>query len=230
MSEVAPTSVEIFCDRDFLDQPIDAAYNAISYIGSLIGGMTVVDDTRKIKIASDDSQTFNPEKIRWPELPAEVSIVLTGRRMLNVRDDKYLKGFDSIWGYALHTNKTHPNLAIVNTAEEGFGLSTIIVHELGHIFNLKESGITKDPQSEHCRLDYCAMRPIPEDTTHEVRILRNRPLALLEKVGLKRPEYRSEPGDRVLPFCVECTDQIVKEGFRRSLQRRGLIAPPYFKL
>lgn len=232
MSKPLPTlSAEIFCDSDCGSIPTGTTETAIGYLGSITGGIEVIANSRKVKLANNPNQTYiEPSVIRWPAFRADINVVLTTRSVyfgeaddpLPMMDKALAAQLSATLGIAISNGKKP--VALVDVVKSP-AVTPIVVHELGHLFGLKEMGISKDPKSSHCLLDNCSMKATYE---HRPLIVRDVPTGIkkvLGWAGINKPRYTMIE-ERVEPFCSECSEQVHKKAYFRRVRASGSYVPP----
>lgn len=221
MSAVNGNTIEVFFDQDHPRYGQEEVQYALDYLNGIIAQMNVLNIGRGIRIRERTPNVIRPDQVKWPEFEADVNIFLTPRTI-------HLNGFAShaesaastrLSGVALTRSFGNPQIAIVNT-ETPYSVTATTVHEVGHTFRLKKSGITKDSDSQHCSLDYCVMNRYAEDLVAYQDVAERGLKGAIKHGLLRQPTVKTT---KMVPtaYCGECQEQASKVGFFRAKAKAG---------
>jgi hypothetical protein len=224
-------SVEIFRDVDGRDMSIEAAVEGVERIRHVTTGIEIVRATKLLKIVNNGADRVQPNKIRWPKFEADMNIILTERSLFLPRESEPSESSDmydnhiSPLGIALKYGDK--KIAVVDTVTPDFP-ELIAAHEIGHMFNLKKNGATWD-SDVHCVSDGCMMYKTAGVVEIEQPIAQRGFRGLIERCGLREPEYSKFIVPSAEKFCDECVHQIDKTSYFIRQSKLGKYIPPEWR-
>ncbi len=218
------TTFEVLFDSGPDQASLTRTGYALDYLARFVPEMDVIDTSRVLSIGDPAAPEVDLDAILQDELKADINIFLTPRIIPPQKTAQEQSG-ESVMsgtarGVAIVRQFPARQVAVVNTAA-AYAITGTVTHEVGHLYKLKNSGITKLAASRHCRLDHCVMKERvasqPVTQTIKARGVRG----LLEKAGAVKPRYVTNHKADAEAFCSECGDQFGQVAFFRARAKLG---------
>lgn len=197
-------TIEIFQDRDNVRHDVSRIHEGIGIVQAITGGLEVIDDTRKIKIANEGARHVVARNIRWPQFLADMNIVVTEKAI----QKEAITRASTVEKRKATDGTAVTGLGVVLIAARSPRASTTTAHELGHLFGLKTGGSLYAPHSLHCADVNCLMHPVvlekPSDELDN----------MLDVIGVKRflggflKNVPQRATNYQTDFCFECVRQL----------------------
>lgn len=210
-------SVEIFRDVNYPDVDTDVALEGIDLINSVVTNLEIVQDTRRLRLGGEATESIRTENIRWPQLDHDLSIVLTRRELLT---DSSNEAATKV-GSALRFPRTAQGVAIVNV--NSFNPAATIAHEAGHLLGAQYPEHAVD--TYHCEDETCTMHATMTITNDVERVKKRGLSNWLERHGYRPADYRDVQRSPETTFCDSCRNQLSRRAFFLLEHKRGKFVP-----
>lgn len=209
-----PVLIEIFHDQASGRLPTEAVHEGLALVAEYSGSILVTRETRQIKLTDPTSDHVDSDKIRWPQLPANFSIILTDRPLVSSFEEGAASQANSVTT-SLKSNRDR----IAGTALIGVDVAlislhnahphnvpTTVAHELGHLFEI----LLEDTASGHCLRDECIMNAVVTKQTTKTIDTSTLSKRLKQRAG--RPEFSYLETPSAVKFCGDCAEELAERG------------------
>ncbi|MEO7364471.1 MAG: hypothetical protein ABIV43_03110 [Candidatus Saccharimonadales bacterium] len=199
-------TVEIMHDQASGTLPTEAVQLGIQLLAPLVGELMVVRDDRQIRVADPALDIVRSDRIRWPRLPANFTLVLTDRQLCSAAGDELSRkaGVAAVGA----------DVAIItlDNAAGQAGVSMTTAHEMGHLYEVLDPW--SSAEAGHCVDDSCLMFPISVRMIDVIRTDETTRLKRMKsRLGLHQIESVRVPSRS--KFCASCEVDLIKQS--RSL-------------
>ena len=206
-----PAYVEIMHDQASGQLPTGAIERGLQILEPLVGELAVVRDNRQIKIADPTADIVRADRIKWPQLPANITVVMTDRQLFSTEErlnNPVSNANNSIIRRVAGIAFIGSDVAIVSLQNSTgqTGVSTTAAHEVAHLYEVLK---TPNDSSGHCRDDHCIMFPdtgvlLQEQRTDETTRLKR------FKARLGKADVESYERPAQIKFCAHCEVDLLK--------------------
>ena len=165
----------------------------------------------QIKLTDPTSDYVVTDKIRWPELPANFSIILTDRPLIRGSEEVAAYRADSITG-ALQAERKRvigeaiigADVALISMHKPNLhNLVTTAAHEVGHLFEILSDA---NASSGHCPREECIMSAAVTNQTTKTIDTTTRLKRLKQRAG--KPEFLYGQTSSANDFCGDCANEL----------------------
>ena len=198
-----PLFVEIFRDNDSKNIPIAPIRGGMATVERAIGNRFVVTrEDRKLQLASSGGRLMT-SSIRWPQLPANISLVVTDKPLYSPLGRKQAGETKQTARVASTIFVGSNALALLSTHEASpQSTSATVARGFGHLFSAVAHSGDRQPT---CQTADCIMSDSGEATVALPRELQ----ALFGMLGPDaKPSANSSIPAVSTRFCGECTDHL----------------------
>lgn len=151
-------SAEIYYDEATRGVSAEPALEGIEIVKGITPWIKVVNTYAPVGLGHESSGVLNVDEATWPKTDADITIVVTGRELVetDTATSQHAQSTNLDYlGWTLTWLKPKPRrVAVVNTGHTRRP-EHIVAHEIGHIFDVAD-----EKEGLHCQDKQCLMFPM----------------------------------------------------------------------